>query len=914
MRNSPFAVFRRNQRELMVALTVLAMFAFVFLDSLNYQNGPVSPLTGAMVIALLFAGGLWAIGSRRGRGGEFALWGAVLGAVVGFFGFRAGSMGPVIRTSLVSFDRTELQNQMQRRSLANQFVSRAGPGRARMFGGTDDRSLVIRGLLLRDAKRMGISITDEGINQYLKTLVDDTLTTSQYEKMLRDLGISEATLYDVLREELEALTALRMSIPPRARQRDGSSGIETPLEYWKSFQRLEVKQQLSTVAVPVSQFLASVPEPKDNEIQQFFDLYKGKLPGADGTPGFLQERTVQLAYLAAEFESFEKLVPEPTDLEVEAYYNTNQDRYRVPLIPDSPAPTSEAPLLPDFESEEAPVSADQPSNVTPPALEAPASPDGSPAPASEGNAPAAADGTQPPAIEAPSAPETKKPETPQPDAPKPDPAASSTGTDGGDGELQVALADDAEAGDAAKEPSEAAEPPAAASPAQDAVAVDAEQKADPAAPQTPAEPASSPPVTDAAAPSAGSESSGSESLPPSPKPASKPLSPVLTPELPMLPDLPGSAPVATELRPLDDALRAEIRETMLRERTLARMADVVNRGLDEMTRLSNDYVLAETDAAKASVATKISETLKTYAKENGLIYRETKAMTQRELLTSTDEAIGAAMEPIGGEAGASRGNPVYLDAFSTDAVFFAKRVDAPRNDLRYAYWKIADNRPSVPELKTVRQAVVDAWKLEQARPLAAKRAEQLADLARKANAPMAESLAGQTLTGEPDSPAVAVRETPAFSWLSIPRNVPPFGLTPDALIPKLSTVDGVFEPGAEFMETVFEKIPNGGFGVALNQPRSEYYVVQVRNRQAGAAPGADELEWKAVQQNFMQAGRESLFNSMNPFRPDFSLNYALLSLSAEEQMALERRWQETFERQYAIEWPVSEESTGEMFE
>ena len=39
MKHSPFAFFRKYQRVGMVALTVMAMFSFVFLDSLTGRGG-----------------------------------------------------------------------------------------------------------------------------------------------------------------------------------------------------------------------------------------------------------------------------------------------------------------------------------------------------------------------------------------------------------------------------------------------------------------------------------------------------------------------------------------------------------------------------------------------------------------------------------------------------------------------------------------------------------------------------------------------------------------------------------------------------------------------------------------------------------------------------------------------------------
>ena len=87
MAGSPFEIFRRNQRQLMVVLTGLSMFAFIFLDVATNQSGRLSVSMAMLLLAALFGGGLWFVGSSRGKGTEFALWGVLLlGLVFSAFG------------------------------------------------------------------------------------------------------------------------------------------------------------------------------------------------------------------------------------------------------------------------------------------------------------------------------------------------------------------------------------------------------------------------------------------------------------------------------------------------------------------------------------------------------------------------------------------------------------------------------------------------------------------------------------------------------------------------------------------------------------------------------------------------------------------------------------------------------------
>jgi hypothetical protein len=90
----------------------------------------------------------------------------------------------------------------------------------------------------------------------------------------------------------------------------------------------------------------------------------------------------------------------------------------------------------------------------------------------------------------------------------------------------------------------------------------------------------------------------------------------------------------------------------------------------------------------------------------------------------------------------------------------------------------------------------------------------LADKARTANAPLAESI------GKQDNLKVA--ETNEFSWMT--TGSVPMGMGMG--MPALSSVDGVDFAGQEFMQSVMALKP-GEVGVAVNQPHTVVYVVRI---------------------------------------------------------------------------------------
>ena len=139
MAGSPFDVFRRNQRQLLVVLTGMAMFAFIFMDSVSMRTGEMPRSLNVVLIAGICAAGMWFVGNPRGKGSELALYGALIGGVIAFFGLRASGQQPVAVTEIGNFTREDLIEIAQRRQQANQFVQLASKGTNGGFAQIIDR-------------------------------------------------------------------------------------------------------------------------------------------------------------------------------------------------------------------------------------------------------------------------------------------------------------------------------------------------------------------------------------------------------------------------------------------------------------------------------------------------------------------------------------------------------------------------------------------------------------------------------------------------------------------------------------------------------------------------------------------------------------------------------------------------------
>jgi hypothetical protein len=172
---------------------------------------------------------------------------------------------------------------------------------------------------------------------------------------------------------------------------------------------------------------------------------------------------------------------------------------------------------------------------------------------------------------------------------------------------------------------------------------------------------------------------------------------------------------------------------------------------------------------------------------------------------------------------------------STEAKGFADVVFGPKSMLyesfemsdilgdRYLGRKIADEPPHVADLKEVRDNVVRAWKLEKARPLAKKAAEEYAAKLR--------SLGGHIKELSVESRPVLTVESATKSQPGIPIPSPYPGLIPDRRGPSVaSEIRQIPKASPELMDALFALKP-GDVAVESDLPQSTYYILTLESRQ-----------------------------------------------------------------------------------
>ncbi len=889
------ASVRRNQKQWMVVVTILSIFAFLFDDVVRGANNLTANST-ALFFAVLCAGGMSVLGYPRRHTVLFGVIGFVVGGGVALVGATYAGPKPLARTVFETLTRQKLVEMQNRRMKVNRFLAAAvekvnKQASAPNFGDTSETSMVAFSVLKREARRLGVVVSDDAVNRFLKEATQDKLSQNDYETALRDVGIGESELFDIIREELEAQLVGRLLSPPANVQQlmaqfsqgrlSGRVAQLTPEQLWENFRKLHVREQLTSVAVPVSEFVKLVPEPSETELREYFDKRKSFVGDDRGNPGFLELPKVQLAYLtASNLEAYEKGLPGATDQEVVDYYLAHKEEYRVFEVPDF-----EDMKLPDLKGgaesvdPAAPADAASPANGVKdsPVKDAPAK-DAAPD-QSKPDTEKPAEGDKPKESKEEPKGEAPKPESAKDEAPKED--ASKDQSSCGDDE--PAKKDEPATKDAAAEKKDA---PAedAAKPAKDEPAKPASGGADkPAAKE------------DAELPKPAAADKG-EAEPPAPALPTDESLKLAPPKL----GAPNRGPMApAKYRELDDELKLQIREKLLLEKAFEKMGDARDEAFAFMTERSLNYLSASKDD-REKLAANFADECKTYAKDHGFEYHETKPMTRMELATSMDEQIGSAVE-----SSTRRNARTVADlVFDTDSsgrrprigLYSPQRAESPK--AKYAYWKIAEIPSQIPDLKneSTRQLVVASWKFEKARELAMKRAGELAELAKKAPADMAAALSGQTINGTSESPAVVVRETPKFTWMRVSQSVPTMGLA----FPMESSIDGIDDqPGSDFFKLIFEQLGDGDIGLGLNQAKTAFFVVKVHDRDGAEKPADGVLSLQDLQQQFLK----ERFNSFIPTPYDF--------LGTGVQQMLDSNWRQNFNKHFGIKFESFSEEPEE---
>jgi hypothetical protein len=763
---SPFKLFRKHQKIFLAALTLMAMLAFGLGDVIMRMTGTGAAPTGDVVVETI-AGSLTQsdiMNLRRQR------------SVVNRFIFNA-----LMETNPDLARNAQLLSQNPQFAQFLPSIAQQVQQAQAYFGGYSAQDLLFNYLHRQEAKKLGIVISDAQIGSQLDQITNGKLTTEQFKSIVRAEKINPKELYEILREELAAVTAFRMAVPFTP---------QTPEQIWKLYQRLNTREKIEVAPLPVKDFVAQVADPSEQEIAAYFEQHKNKFEMAGGgehRPGFRQPQKVRLQYLQLTYEAAEQfaLRAKPiTDEEVVAYYEKNKATDQSMQIREIPSFKDADPIMPEFAPEPG-------TDPTGPKL----IPDERP----EEKQPEEKKPADAPATEKPEKEDTEKPEKkdPKPD----DPCA----------------ADDEEKPAAVEKPAEKKELPA-----------DADAK--------PGSPERGTKVDAKETDKAPGKDAPSKELPAETAPAAKGDAK----EKDKTDAEEPAEPAPPKFRPLDDELRGIIRTRLEDERANQELKERTGRAVEAMGDLGRQFVdefgglVNLKEGQQEKLAERAKTELNKLAKQLEMEYGETPLVSFAEL--NDKPGIGRSREiSLGDDLMRGGGNPVAVSVFGGEQRLCRpfQSEDSITHD-RFALWKIEDVPAHVPELTDagIKEQVIAAWKTAKALDLAKARAEELAKQASQAKEPLEKVFGSATVTGDPKGLALTVRESPEFSWMRESAAPSPGSMFGSSAPPTLGNPIVVTNPGSDFMETVFDKLQEGETGVALNDDASVYYVVRVVSRRA----------------------------------------------------------------------------------
>jgi hypothetical protein len=747
---SPFAVFRQYQKVLIAVFGVGLMIAFLVEGSL---------------LNILTGGGMG--GSRGGARADAPVT------------FKGGSLS-----------EEQLMRMHRADALANAYIERIGAearkesqnANVRMFPFADPRSsearLVNHYLLARKAHEMGLSLSNQDIDELLINMADNALDRDELKKIRQKLLaedinssiiITEDQLYAQLRTNLlsQELTAMvRNSTQPLAYEQMGflppSSMTLPPARAWEMFRRTARQAKVELLPLEVEQFVDEVKEePTQKRKDELFEKYKDRVPMPfSSEPGFATPHKISFGYVRVDFQPFlDKAKAEVTEEAIRANYDERAEKgeFTVPVEKKEEKQEKKEGEPEKGEPDDAKPENDKPNEESQPEEKKPA--------------------------------DEKPAEEPKEEEPKEDVKANEEGQDNPEDEQQ----DDSEeelADGEAEAKDEAPQADAAKREEKPAETEPAETKADETKPaETKSDDSQAADAKSDDKKPADNEKQPAEKKPETRVKTYEEMKETIRDQLAQKPASDAQREAVNEIFTALKEFEAKFKEWEIEKKALAEA-----KGKDKKEPAEQPELMAT-----------IGPLLKKY----DFKYEQTKSLDSFEI---EGTEIGKA------SVGLPSQQQIPVSELYMYELGLYQALPASEGFLRdtqYVLWKETDQPQRPAERKDVEQELVRAAKMEDAYKLAKAEAETLAAKAREqADESLRKSLG-------PVDKAAAILEPAPFSWLST-------GFAPGGMGMRLqpTEIPEVSYPGEEFMQTVLDLQP-GEIGVAADAPHKRVYVIRL---------------------------------------------------------------------------------------
>ncbi|MEO9593659.1 hypothetical protein [Rhodopirellula bahusiensis] len=756
MSSSPFEIFRRNLKPLMVLLTLLALFAFVVLPALDTYL-------------------------RRGGGGNSD-------PVAAEYDGITLTQSRVARTTqqhraVVGFLSDLGQETMRRGGVPQvpgfQFDQESGQIQSIGIDANPSEEATINSMrFYSEAKKAGFQLDDTSVRNWLSRYTDGLLSDNEISSMLMQFTKNQMgpiQLYEQLRMHLLADLYQRSAMVGLM---NGRMPVSTPLAQWRNFLKTNQSATINAYGVLVEEYIDQTDDsPSQSQITEVYEAGKDLLAypdDQDPEPKFRRPDSAKIEYLVADLNDFvEREKAKLSEEQIRAEYE------RRLAGGDFQLPVEEAEeATAELEAMEAETAAGEEREAVEEET-----------PEAETEEPAAEEMTE----------ETAETET------ETEPASEETS----ETPAEESPSEETPAEEAAEDAGEPATEDSSMIRSRDeAVQLVALQEDDADEADT---------AEDDAAET--TEEAGNDEM-----------------ELGDGLDL-DDEPAETKPQPFDD-----VRDQIATEMVSESARNQFDQTITKMYGLMRDY-FSEMAVHEGNVAVGVSDEsdaperpdLKAIAEENGLGYNTTGLVNR---ISISEDPIG---ESYGlGQSLQRRGAPYYAMMFGaamqdgssipSQPEFSPQRSVDLENAKTYISWKTEDIEAYTPELDEVRDEVIMAIRTQEARSLAKKAAEGIAELVGQ----------GKELTEVVPEGKEANIHTGLgpFSWLNM------VGMMQTSLgnVPELNSV------GNDFMQSVFTT-EVGDVKVTPNAPQSVYYVVQPTEFQ----PEIEQLreQFSQPQQRFM---------------------------------------------------------------
>lgn len=798
----------------MVAVTVLAMIAFVLSDAFNMQGGG-----GRQGDAL-------AVETRYFKLHDSQLQQAYVNREI-VHNYIVAAVGRALEQQQLMQMRAQFpqipQEQLTQFIPYDRIGMQANSYADGRFGPVSERSVVESLVLAEQARRMGIVATDNQVFGFIAQTTQGLLTGEQLNAIMLSMNapgggkVTQRQLTEAFRGEMLAVTMRTMF--------SESPGLTmSPLDRWNSYLRKRCRATAEVLPINTADLVKQdkIRKPSDAELTAFYDKYRYSEPRPGSPdPGFKSPQKARFQYLAADEGKFLD-ASKITNEEIAAHYEQNKSRY--PYVPEEFTEPAKEEAKPETKPEVKPETTPE---VKPETKPEPAKPEAKPEPAKPEPKPETKPEVKPEPKPEPAKPETK----PEPAKPEPKPEVKPETKPEPKPEVKPESAKpetkpEPNKPETASEPAAKKEPTKVSSDCGEEEGSSCDQAAEDAAKPAPTATASatststaSPTASPSASPSATAPDLTSTLLPLATPTATATgtAAPVAKTVLPPAPlptdDLLLPSDVRTGRNPQYEPLwkvEGKIRDELARKSA----ADAVKKVYDEIKQELITAALDRDVTKEDLLIYDEKQWEEKFAKYPTLVAKTSAVMSDAEVRLASEDP-GLFKSTVGGEPfirAAFADSGVYVPKESMEIPEFSLTSADKPSTIRYLWWKVKYEPAKVPELKDIRAAVEFAWQTREARSEARKAAEELAKQARQSPKSLAEQF-----------PDRDVKLTNAFTWYEVDLA----GEFNDQPVPtRVSRVDGVVDAGDEFMQTVFE-LEADQVGIGMNEPETICYVIRL---------------------------------------------------------------------------------------